>query len=206
MTTFFCMRHGMTDWNRERRIQGIEDIPLNEEGREQARTWAASLKGGGFDLIVTSGLSRARETASIINETLNLPAVEDLRLNEQDWGEWSGLTGGELKKKGNLLKQQEKKGFEFRPKGGESRNEVLMRTCDAFMDLTEHHPGKTVLVVAHNGILKCLAHALSGQDYLPRDPGPIKPYRLHRFECVDLELALGELNIEIGTKAFSSTG
>jgi len=197
MTTFFCMRHGLTDWNREHRVQGCTDTSLNEEGREQARKWAGSLARGGLDLIVTSGLARSKETAAIINETLGLDIVEDARLNEMDWGEWTGLDRGEIRKMYKLVGQQERKGFDFRAKGGESRNELLMRACDALLDLTGKHPGKSVLVVAHNGILKCLAHALSGQDYLPGDPNPIKPYRLHRFECLDLELAIGELNIEI---------
>lgn len=197
MSTFFCMRHGLTDWNNEHRIQGGTDTPLNEKGREQAENWAKSLADGGFDLVVTSGLVRAKETAAIINKTLNLPVTEDERLNEQDWGDWTGLTRDELRKIFKLVRQQEKKGFGFRPQGGESRNELLMRACDAFVDIAELHPGKTVLVVTHNGILKCLAHALSGLDYLPGDPDPIKPYRLHRIDCVELEIALGELNIEL---------
>ena len=190
------MRHGMTDWNREHRVQGCTDTSLNEEGREQAARWAESLADAGFELIVTSTLKRAKETAGIINKTLNLPMAEDKRLDEQDWGEWTGLTRDDLGKIGKLVRQQEKKGFEFRPKDGESRNEVLMRACDAFVDLAEQHLGKSVLVVAHNGILKCLAYALSGLDYLPGEPDPLKPYRLHRFECADLELAVGELNID----------
>ncbi|MBG0790610.1 MAG: histidine phosphatase family protein [Desulfovibrionaceae bacterium] len=195
MTAFFCLRHGMTDWNREHRIQGRTDTALNDEGREQARNWAEALAGAGFDLIVTSGLARARETGAILNQVLNLPMVEDARLNEQDWGNWTGLTRKELAKKGKLLNQQEKKGFDFRPEGGESRNEMLDRACDAFIDLSGEHPGKSVLVVTHNGVLRCLAHALSGSDYLPGDPDPIMPGRLHRFECAELELALGELNV-----------
>lgn len=197
MTTFFCMRHGLTDWNAQSRIQGNTDTSLNDEGRDMARAWAKTLDGGGLDLIVTSTLDRARETGAIVNETLGLPMIEDERLGEQDWGEWTGLTKAELGDMRKLVRQQENKGFDFRPKGGESRNDVLMRACDALIDISEEHPGKSILVVTHNGVLKCLAYALSGLDFTPGDPMPLKDYKLHRIECMEMELAIGELNMEL---------
>ena len=197
MTTYFCMRHGLTDWNRDSRIQGASNIPLNEEGREMARKWAETLDQGGLDCILTSGLDRARETAAIINQRLNLAVFEDPRLGEQDWGEWTGLTKAELKGMRSLVKSQEQKGFGFRPKGGESRDEVLMRACDALIEFSEGQPGASVLVVTHNGVLKCLTYALSGLEFLRDDPMSFLPYRLHRIDCQDNELALGELNMEL---------
>ena len=92
---------------------------------------------------------------------------------------------------------RKRRGLNSALRAGRVRNELLMRVCDALIDLTEKHSGKSVLVVTHDDVLKCLAHALSGLDYLPGDPDPIKPYRLHRIDCLDLELALGELNIEL---------
>ncbi|MBI9078471.1 MAG: histidine phosphatase family protein [Pseudodesulfovibrio sp.] len=197
MTTFFCMRHGLTEWNRESRIQGKTDISLCNEGRDMAREWAKALSGQNFDCILTSGLERSRETAEIINETLGLPMHEDQRLAEQDWGEWTELTKTDLKKLRKQVLQQEKLGLDFRPPGGESRNEVLMRACDALMDFNDSHPDKSVLVITHNGVIKSLAYVLSGLDFLPGDPLPIKPYCLHRIECMDNELAIGELNMEL---------
>ena len=197
MTTYFCMRHGLTDWNRESRIQGANDIPLCDEGREMARKWAETLDQGGLECILTSSLGRARETASIINERLGLPVFEDPRLGEQDWGEWTGLTKAELKEIRKQVRQQEFRGFDFQPKGGESRNEVLMRACDALIEFSLEHPESSVLVVTHNGVLKCLTYALSGLDFLPGDLVPFLPYRLHRIDCLDNELALGELNMEL---------
>ena len=197
MTTFFCMRHGLTDWNRENRIQGNSDIPLCDEGRDMAKKWTESLTGNGLDCILTSGLSRAKETAAILNEVLNLPVFEDKRLGEQDWGRWTGLTKAELKAMRDQVRKQEAKGFGFRPEGGESRDEVLFRACDALIEFAAAHPGESVLVVTHNGVLKCLTHALSGSDFLPGDPVGYLPYRLHRIECMENELALGEMNMEL---------
>lgn len=197
MTTYFIMRHGKTDWNRESRIQGVTDISLSDEGREMARKWAETLAGGGLQCILTSTLDRAKETASIINETLGLPVHEDSRLGEQDWGDWTGLDKQDLKKIRKQVKQQEYKGFDFCPPKGESRNDVLMRACDALMEFSEKHPEKSVLVVTHNGVLKCLAYALTGLDFMPGEPMPLEPYRLHRFDCLDNELAPGQFNMEL---------
>jgi probable phosphoglycerate mutase len=190
------MRHGLTEWNKESRIQGKTDINLCDEGRDMARNWAKSLADHAFDSILTSGLGRARETAEIINEPLGLPMHEDPRLAEQDWGQWTGLTKGELKQIFKKVKQQEKRGFQFCPPGGESRDEVLMRACDGLIDFSVEHPGESVLVVTHSGVLKCLAYVLSGLEFMPGDKIPIEPYHLHRIECLENELAIGELNIK----------
>lgn len=198
MTTYFCMRHGLTEWNSDKRIQGQTDVELSDEGREMARGWGESLAGNSFDCILTSGMKRAVETAELINESLGgLPMFEDSRLAEQDWGKWTGKTKAEMKEMKKQVKKQEYRGFEFQPPNGESRDEVLMRTCDAFLEFSEEKPDAKVLVVTHNGVLKCLAYALSGLEFMPSEPLPIKPYHLHRIECFENELALGEINMEL---------
>ncbi|MUM77571.1 histidine phosphatase family protein [Pseudodesulfovibrio sp. F-1] len=201
MTTFYCMRHGQTDWNRQSRIQGRTDTVLSETGREMARVWAQSFSEGAFDMILTSPLARAVETARILNERLDLPLHSEPGLVEQDWGLWTGLTKAELKAQRAKVAAQEKRGFGFTPPGGESRDTVLMRTCDALIAFAPAHPGASVLVVTHHGVLKCLAYALSGLDYLPGDPLPIEPYRLHRIECLDNELAPARMNLEFDALA-----
>lgn len=199
MTTFFCLRHGLTDWNRDKRIQGQTDVPLCDEGRDMARDWGRALAGERFDLLLTSPLARAVETGALINEQLPslLPVETDERLMEQDWGEWTGNDKAAMHALRPTLKKLERDGFGFRPPGGESRDEVLMRACDALLDCAQRHPEARVLVVTHNGVLKCLAYALTGLDFLPRETCPITPYRLHRIESFDNELAPGEMNMEL---------
>jgi probable phosphoglycerate mutase len=198
MTTFFCLRHGETDWNRDKRIQGQTDTELAESGRDMAEQWGKSLADNHFDRILCSPLQRAMETAEIINKHLGgLPMDTDSRLMEQNWGQWTTKTKKDLKEIDKQLRKQENKGFGFRPPAGESRDEVLMRACDAFMEYTEAHPDTRVLVVTHNGVLQCLTYALSGLEFLPGEPCPIKPYRIHRVECFDNEIALGDINMEL---------
>lgn len=196
MTTFFCMRHGLTEWNREKKLQGQTDIDLCDEGRDMARQWAESLAANEFHFILTSPLKRAVETAEIINERLGLPVHTDERLIEQDLGKWTGLTKAEMLADKKAVRKQENRGFGFTPPGGESRDEVLMRACDALLEFSEDHEGK-VLVITHKGVLKCLAYALSGMEYMPAESNPMQSYRIHRIECFDNELALSELNMEL---------
>ena len=191
MTTFFLIRHGQTAWNAEKRIQGRTDTDLAPEGEAMAEGWARELADLELDRVLTSGLKRAARTAGIVCAGRNLPVDHDPRLAEQDWGEWTGLAKPELKKLGKELSRREKQGFGFCPPGGESREAVLCRACDALLDFAAAHPEARVLVVTHNGVLKCLLNALSGQAFLPGDPPLPGGYRVHRIECIENELALG---------------
>ncbi|MDS8744534.1 histidine phosphatase family protein, partial [Streptococcus pneumoniae] len=76
MTTICLIRHGETEWNKIGRIQGTTDVPLNEKGKLQAQACGSHLMNKAWDVIVTSPLKRAKETAAIINETMRLPMVE----------------------------------------------------------------------------------------------------------------------------------
>lgn len=94
MTLLTLVRHGETDWNRDRRIQGATDIPLNDTGRMQAREAAAALSG---DIVVASDLSRARETAEIIADGLGLPSPRLYTgLRERSYGEAEGVAAAEF--------------------------------------------------------------------------------------------------------------
>ena len=97
MTLLYLVRHGETDWNRDRRIQGSTDIPLNETGRLQARRTGTLLARRSWDAIITSPLSRAAETAAIIADELGLPAPQIVdAIVERAYGEAEGLDDIEL--------------------------------------------------------------------------------------------------------------
>ena len=86
----YLLRHGQTDWNLERRIQGHLDIPLNETGKKEALVCLEKLSSLDIDKIISSDLIRAKETAQIINEKLHLPIHFDSRLREVNLGNLQG--------------------------------------------------------------------------------------------------------------------
>src|SRR4029079_3482461 len=96
MTTILLARHGETDWNVERRVQGHSDTPLNDTGRGQARALAEELAGEPIDAVYSSDLVRAHETARLVAEQrgLDVTAIRDLR--EKHFGTWEGLTDVEI--------------------------------------------------------------------------------------------------------------
>ncbi|HEB49919.1 MAG TPA: histidine phosphatase family protein [Desulfobulbus sp.] len=194
-TTFGLVRHGRTVWNEERRIQGRLDSPLSPAGREMARRWGRELARFGWHRILASDLGRARATVDLINQGPGLEVHFDPRLREQDWGRWSGLTFAEL----HALHQEEldrqvAAGWDFRPPGGESRREVLVRARAALTDGHRRWPGEQVLVVCHEGIIKCLLYHLCHRRFLPGEPPLLrKGYWLHLLR-VDREIHLEKLH------------
>ena len=96
MTRLMLIRHGRSTWNAEGRIQGQADPPLDEMGREQARRLAERLHGEPIVALYTSPLLRARETAGIIGQALDVPVTPDERLKEYDVGDVAGLTWDQL--------------------------------------------------------------------------------------------------------------
>lgn len=87
----YIMRHGKTDWNAKRKLQGRADIPLNEEGREMARQAAAAYRDVHFDICYCSPLVRAKETAEIVLQGRDVPIVFDERLREMSFGVYEGI-------------------------------------------------------------------------------------------------------------------
>ena len=180
LTRFGLLRHAMTEWNRERRIQGQTDTPLSPLGERQAGQWGHLLKAYPWNRILVSDARRAVETAAIINESLEVPMDFDPRLREQDWGEWTGKTISQLKQERPLLlAEQEKTGWNFCPPGGEDRRTVRDRSLKAVAAVCEKWGGERILVVTHEGVIKCLLYDLRGRRFLPEEPAMIRPRSLH---------------------------
>ena len=189
------MRHAQTEWNREKKIQGLCDSPLTADGEKQASDWGRMLDQYSWDRILTSDIGRALTTAGRIGEFLNIPIEADSRLGEQDWGRWAGKTIAQLKAEQPLeLAEQIKAGWEFRPPGGEDRQSVLARSRSALKDAFTRWPGENILVVIHEGVIKCLVYHLSGRQFLPTEPPLLKSSHLHRLFHDREGLRLKELN------------
>lgn len=158
------IRHGLTEWNALGRIQGHSDIPLNEEGRNQAQLLASRLKNEPYhwNALITSSLSRARETGEIIASALEIPLLEpDDQLKERAYGQVEGLTQAE---------REEKWGKEWHLLDlGQESDEALKLRAIAFMEViwAKYHD-RNLLVVSHGGFLAQLYKALYQDQYTER--------------------------------------
>jgi broad specificity phosphatase PhoE len=180
VTHFGLLRHAMTEWNREKRIQGRADTPLSPLGKGQAGQWGDILKAFRWDRILTSDARRAVQTAARINTVVNVPMESDSRLREQDWGEWTGKTISQLEQEAPLLlAEQEKAGWKFCPPQGEDRLTVRDRCLESLAEACEKWGGERILVVAHEGVIKCLLYNRCGRRFLPGEPEVIRPRSLH---------------------------
>ena len=153
LSTLILQRHGETDWNAERRLQGHRDIDLNETGLRQAAAAAPSIAALGPEVIVSSDLARARVTATTVGELLGLPVTVDPRLRETGLGVWEGLTWGEAVDGWPAeTADWRSTSANARPPGGESRSEVAARAALVVADLDRADVGKALLV-AHGGTI-----------------------------------------------------
>ena len=184
MTQLTLVRHGQTDWNAARRIQGASDIPLNEVGRSQARAAARLLGQREWDAVVASPLQRAYETGAIIARGLGLdePLVVP-GLAERAYGEAEGMTGPEL---AELFPG----GIEgARIPGCETRAEVVERATSALLEVAERLPDARVIVATHGAVIGSLLRALS-EDALPPHGVTVGNGSRHDFAIVDGALSI----------------
>lgn len=194
-TQFDLIRHALTVWNEEKRIQGQEDSPLSVQGRVMACNWGKQLAHLKWDRILMSDLNRVRQTADLINTPLQLSIHCDKRLREQNWGDWSGRRlPSLLRNQQQQVREQEKAGWNFRPPAGESRLEVLARSQHALLDAHQRWPGERILVICHEGVIKCLLYHLYARSFLPQEPPLIKSYQLHRIEADQGKISMVSIN------------
>lgn len=194
-TLIGLIRHAPTRWNEERRIQGQHDSPLSAAGRQAAEEWGSRLQTFEWHAILGSDLGRVVATVERINRVLRLPVRTDTRLREQDWGRWTGLTLAELKKNHKSeLREQEGRGWLFTPPAGESRRQVLVRVSAALAEAHRSRPGGSILIVCHEGVIKCALYHILGRAFLPNEPRVVKPAHLHLLEQTEKGLYLYQLN------------
>jgi broad specificity phosphatase PhoE len=194
-TRFGLIRHAETVWNRERRVQGQMDSALTPEGVRQAERWGRLLKAFPWDRLLTSDTGRALDTARRINVHLKLAVETDARLRELDWGRWANRTIEQIRAEfPHEVAEQEAAGWNFRPPGGEPRRRQLERSLQALLDAAHRWPGRDLLVVTHEGVIKCLANHLCGCEFVAGQAVCIAPYHLHRLKAEDGRLVLDGLN------------
>lgn len=154
MTTIGLIRHGMTAWNNEGRLQGQQDIELDENGRRQARALAKRLAPEPWDVIVSSDLSRAKETAQLVADQLGLVVQScDPRLRERNYGLLEGTTLDErIQKWGEAWKSLDL--------GVERAGQLRERGLSYIEELLAAHENRKILIVSHGGFLRQLLYGL----------------------------------------------
>jgi probable phosphoglycerate mutase len=166
-TTFYIVRHGQTDWNVQRLIQGQIDIPLNETGEKQAQEAAKQFKKIKFDLAFSSDLMRAHRTAEIIALEHALTVETTKALRERAFGEIEGKPSKVFFAFRELLTALSKE-ERFKKKANEnfeSDEEVTIRIITFLRETAVANPGKTVLVTTHGGVLRVILLHLGYFDY-----------------------------------------
>ncbi|MHB8133225.1 MAG: histidine phosphatase family protein [Anaerolineaceae bacterium] len=149
-TTFHLIRHGQTDWNIQNRYQGQVDVPLNETGINQARNAAKMLAGQSFNLLYSSDLMRAVQTAEELSKVVDLPIHKDPRLREINQGQWQGLLIDEvLNPKMESISTKVETIESFHPPDGESIIEVADRVWRCLDDLAKIHTHHNIILVSH---------------------------------------------------------
>ncbi|MDQ0662049.1 putative phosphatase [Arthrobacter ulcerisalmonis] len=184
LTTFALIRHGQTDWNAQRRLQGATDIPLNHVGRGQARDAVAVLAPYEWDAIVSSPLSRAAETADLIAEGLGLTVSRRVpELTERSFGPAEGMQAGP-----ELDALRIPGGF----KGAESEGEAADRGLAALEALAEEFRGQRLLVVTHGTLLRVSLSRAIGQTLTSVDNAMLNLAHHHAMDGWKLEYFNGE--------------
>jgi uncharacterized phosphatase len=181
MTLLYLVRHGETDWNRARRIQGTTDIPLNDLGRRQAGAAADLLARRRFDRVVASPLVRAQETGSIIAARLGLPEPTAAPgMVERSYGEAEGLTFQEVE-------ARFPDGTEV--PGRESRADLLVRVERALLEIAREAAGESVVVATHGAVIRTIVSHVAPEEEAAVGV-PIRNGSIHSFQVVDGALAL----------------
>lgn len=181
-THLIAIRHGETEWNKESRFQGHLNSALNDEGLAQARALAKRLAGERFDLLLSSDLGRALQTASAIALRSGHEIVVEPRLRERRMGIFQGLTPAEV------LARYPQEYARFRSHDpdyvipeGESARQLSERSIACFNDLARRHAGLTLATVTHGGVLAMFyRHATAMPLEAPRD-FPLHNAGVNRF-------------------------
>lgn len=181
MPKLVLIRHGQSLWNLENRFTGWVDVPLSEQGREEARNAAKKIAAIEFHVAYTSVLSRAEDTLKIIQDTngWSIPVIRDQALNERHYGDLQGLNKDEMRRKyGEEQVHIWRRSYDVQPPNGEALKNTAERTLPFFERciMGDISQGKNVLVVAHGNSNRSIVMKLDG---------------LSGDEVVKLELATG---------------
>lgn len=183
MTKICLVRHGLTDYNAQRKLQGASDIPLNREGEYQAECAREKLKDYHFDVIITSPLMRAYRTAEIINEYHGLEIETMDELKEQSFGPLEGH---------HIDDVHEKYPDGIFP-GAETFESLSNRVAGAISEIERKYPDKHILLTAHSRTIKSILSLYSEEIHMFETK--LDNCSLSHIECVDSKWSVNDFNI-----------
>ncbi|TQR15650.1 histidine phosphatase family protein [Psychrobacillus soli] len=154
MTKICIVRHGETDWNVAGKLQGRTDIPINNTGKLQAADCGEYLKNMQWDVIITSPLNRAKQTAMIINKKINVPIIEMDTFIERGYGDAEGMT----------LKSRTSSYPDRVYPNQEDRISLNNRITEGLHEINETYPAGNVLLVAHGGVINAILANISNGE------------------------------------------
>lgn len=187
LTRLVMIRHGPTQWNVDRRLQGRSDQPLSAQGRAAVRSWRLADDWHGFRW-VTSPLARARQTAALLGHREAEPMDA---LVETDWGDWEGWRLADLRARlGEAMISLEARGLDFRPPGGESPRDVQARIKPWLRRIADDR--RPTVAVCHRGVIRALYALAAGWDMTGDPPGKF----LHGTAQIFLVNAAGEARVD----------
>ncbi len=164
MQTIFLVRHGETQWNVEGRLQGqVQHVRLNKKGVRQSKLLAKRLAKEKIDMIYSSPLERALQTAEMIAEPHGLAIITHAGLSERSHGIMDGLTREEIRKNHpEVWKVYEATRELPGVDGAETKEQLARRAFHAFMEIARQGPGKNIVVVSHGAVNKAIISRLTG--------------------------------------------
>lgn len=165
MTHIYLVRHGQTAWNKEEIFRGRSNVPLNETGLREAQLAGEYFRGRVIQAIYSSPLSRAWQTAVRIAEVLSLEVKPLAGINDMSFGAWEGHSLEEIRQKdGDRYRQWRGQPHLLTLPGGESLDEVRVRSMAALEEVIRHHSEENIILVSHRVINKVILCAILGLD------------------------------------------
>lgn len=150
--TFICLvRHGKTDWNVLGKLQGTTDIPLNNRGEKQADECRNILSKSQWDAIITSPLTRAKQTAEIIHQKIHVPLIEMEEFIERNFGDAEGMT----------LKERRESFPDKKYPNQESRSSFHQRLKNGIQTINQKYPNGKVIIVTHGAVINTILSGIS---------------------------------------------
>jgi len=194
MLEIIAIRHGLTQWNQQKRIQGHTDIPLCAEGIELLKQYRLPQDWFNYSWYC-SPLQRARQTAQQLGLNIQL----ETRLKEMHWGDWEGLTLQQLQQKyGDEFTQMESKGLDMHPHNGESPRLVKKRLTQWIKTLEQQKAeSATIGIITHKGVIRALLAAACDWDMTHKPPVKLDYLAAQKFGWDQQRWHLLEANIPL---------